>query len=127
MAWYPAWESANKVTAASFPWSELTQIDNFALVTSSDLPVLEYELQRDHASQSQTFVSQVHAHGEQALFSIGGSNDQNWPTACLPANQSTFAGAIANYIQTYGYDGVDLDNESSLVTSSNLGSCFQTI
>ena len=127
MAWYPAFEEG-VMPVSAIPWTKLTQVDNFSLVTETSAPFLGAGSDQINAAEERNFVAAAHAHGDQAFVTIGGSSDQHWSTACLPANQSKFSDAIVSHLRTYGYDGVDLDiEEGTFIESSNLVSCVRAI
>ena len=61
-------------------------------------------------------LSSAHARGKAVIVSIGGAYppnlaDQFATIAADPALRSTFSQNIVNYLQTKGYDGVDIDWE----------------
>lgn len=60
-----------------------------------------------------SIVFNAHANGVKILPSIGGwTLSSNFPgIAADPVKRSTFANACVNLIQTYGFDGIDLDWE----------------
>jgi chitinase len=57
-----------------------------------------------------TFVNITHAHGKKALFMINGT-DAAFTNATDGAHLPAFAGQIVSVVNTYGYDGVEIDWE----------------
>jgi hypothetical protein len=55
-------------------------------------------------------VSTTHANGKKALFMINGT-DANFTSATNSSNLSRFVSQIVSVVNTYGYDGVEIDWE----------------
>lgn len=96
------------------PWSDLTQVDLFTLQTTNGPALDTHNLTKVDVP---AFVAAAHAHGVQALITIGGSSDQNWQYACTGGNQAGFVSNLVNYMQSNGFDGIDLDIEDDLWAS----------
>lgn len=63
-----------------------------------------------------SLLSAAHAHGKAVILSIGGSNPAEIATqfdniAGDATKRAHFCQAVVNYLQTHGYDGVDIDWE----------------
>jgi len=109
-AYYPGWLQSGH-TMASLPWSGMTQINDFSLMTSTARNgsiVLGHSLT---TSNMQALVTAAHQHGIKINISIGGAEDNNFDAACSTTNRSTFVSNLISYVTTYEFDGVDLDIE----------------
>lgn len=93
------------------PWGDITQEDLFALQTTNGTALDTHFLANVNVPQ---FVADAHAHNVQAMITIGGSSDQNWQNACVGANQAGFVTNLVNYMQSNGFDGIDLDIEDDV-------------
>lgn len=59
-----------------------------------------------------TLVAAAHAAGKKIIASLGGSGSQaSWQGATASATRAAFETNVKNLVQTYGFDGVDLDWE----------------
>jgi|GEM_PF-1760926 len=124
--WWPAWETG--VSLSSVPWNAINQIYEFSDITSASSPFLTTTTHGVSVSQQQSFVAAAHQHSVLAILSVGGSDDQNWSTACAAANRQTFINSMIGQMQTYGYDGIDLDiEEGPFVGSTDFNACVPAI
>lgn len=101
---------------ANPPWGDINQENLFGLQTTNG-SALDTHFLTDNGVNVPAFVAAAHAHGVKALITIGGIDDQNWENACVGANQAPFVSNLVNYMQSNGFDGIDLDIEDRLWTS----------
>jgi hypothetical protein len=112
----------------------MTQVDMFALKTTNGT-ALDASTNRVSQYNLPNWTAMVHSHDiagtttpEQAIISIGGSNDSDWQYACDSTNQAGFVQNLVNYTVSNGFDGVDLDIENSgSLSASQLEGCVQAI
>jgi hypothetical protein len=116
-----AWSGS--LAESQIPWNAVTQVDLFALKTT-DGTALDTTSNGISNMNVPAWVSMIHQHGRLAMISIGGSNDEDWVDACNSTNISGFTTNLVNYMVSNGFDGVDIDIESS---PSNWASCVQAI
>jgi len=93
----------------TLPWQDFTYIIHFSLTTNRN-----GSLNYTHGMTPtfmQQLVAEAHKHNVKELLSIGGDDDQNWNGACSSASRTTFVTNLVTTMQTYGYDGLDLDIE----------------
>jgi len=106
--------AAGILPISNAPFSKYTHVTQASVEASSSCGV-------DGTSQSispnaSQFVAAVHNAGAKALVTI--ANDNGMVTTCTtPAQIAQFVSAISNFINTYGYDGFDIDWESGTVDS----------
>jgi GH18 family chitinase len=111
---------------SSLPWNAITQVDLFSLsscVSSGDpesdcTGPTSIDTEYNGVSDPASFVSAVHAGGKLAIITIGGSTNPNWYYPCNGSNAAVFAQNLVNYMQSNGFDGVDLDIEQDTTTGS---------
>lgn len=124
--WWPAWETG--VSLTNVPWNALNQIYEFSDVTATSSPFLTTTTHGVNPSQQQALVAAAHQHSVRAILSIGGSDDQNWSTACTSANRQTFINSLITQMQTYSYDGIDLDiEEGPFIGTADFNACVPAI
>lgn len=124
--WWPAWETG--VPLSSVPWNAINQIYEFSDVTSASSPFLVTTTHGVSPSQQQALVAAAHQHNVQAILTVGGSDDQHWSTACTSANRATFINSMISQMQTYGYDGIDLDiEEGTFIGTADFNACVPAI
>lgn len=98
---------------ALIPFGKYTHIVNFYGQLASDCS-LDNTTSLESTSRD-TLISTGHAFGVKVLY---GLVQNSYIVPCTTAgNVNAVATAIANYVTTYGYDGVDLDWESGIVTT----------
>jgi chitinase len=96
--------------ATSTPWNAITQDDLFALETTAGSS-LDSTSEAVSSVNVPQWVATVHAHHRLALITIGGISDQHWEIACNDTYRSAFVSNLIGYMQTNGFDGIDLDIE----------------
>ena len=123
--WWPAWEQNAQMSG--IPWNALTQIIMFSDTSMASAPWLNTNIHGVTPSNQQQLVSLAHQHGDTAILSIGGSDDETWSTACNSTNRAAFITAAIGQMQQYGYDGVELDiEEGPWIGTSDFNACVQT-
>jgi hypothetical protein len=135
VAFWLAWSGS--IQESQIPWNAVTQVDLFALTTttvtsgcSSDCTSLDTSQNGISRMNVSSWVSTIHHNGKLAIISIGGSTDQDWANACAPANLPGFTSELVNYMVSNGFDGVDLDIESLSGSGNQLSlwtACEQSI
>lgn len=116
-----AWDGA--ITESRVPWDAVTQVDLFALKTTDGSALDTATNEIDHIDVRH-WVKLVHQHHRLAIISIGGSNDTNWVHACSATNVTGFTRNLVHYMVSHGFDGLDIDIESS---PSNWAGCVRAI
>lgn len=111
----------------TIPWKDFTHIIHFSLKTNRDGSLM-YTHGMTPAFM-QALVTEAHKHNVKALLSIGGDDDQNWDGACSSASRATFVHTLVSTMQTYGYDGLDLDIEQDFgyPNYTDYASCIQQL
>ena len=95
------------ITLATIPWDDITHIaEAFALpVANGGMPTI---------TPRANLVSTAHANNTRAILSVGGAvgvSLADWSSSTNAANLSTFVANIMSLVNTYNYDGVDIDWE----------------
>jgi hypothetical protein len=121
VAFWLGWSGS--IEESQIPWNAVTQVDLFALKTTNGT-ALDATSNGISRMNVPAWVSMIHQHGRLAMISVGGSNDADWVDACNATNVSGFTTNLVNYMVANGFDGVDIDIESS---PSNWASCVQAI
>ncbi len=133
-----AWDGGE---LAALPWSSLTQVDLFSLAScvGPGNPAADctgpssLSAEFNGVLNVASFVHTVHEHGKLAMITIGGSTNPNWYYPCSPANVAAFAGNLVAYMQTNGFDGIDLDIEQDAntgapsFTAADLEACSRSV
>lgn len=107
VGYYTGWEN---YPISQIPWSDFTAMIACCAATQTD-GGLDFSATSLTPDEMTGLVAAGHAHGKKVLYSIGGSGDGNWNSACSPSIRSTFVSNIVAVIKRYGFDGVDLDIE----------------
>ncbi len=133
-----AWDGG---TLSSLPWDAVTQVDLFSLATCVSAGDPEPDCtgptsisqEYNGVSNVSSFVNTVHQNGKLAIITIGGSTNPNWYYPCNSSDAATFAQNLVNYMQSNGFDGIDLDIEqdpttgSPAFTTADLDACVEDI
>ena len=96
--------------ATATPWNDITEDDLFAIQTTAGSS-LDTSSNSVGSVDVPAWVATVHAHHRLALITIGGISDQHWEIACDATYRSAFVSNLVTYMQTNGFDGIDLDIE----------------
>jgi hypothetical protein len=108
------------------PWASLTYLSQFSLMSSSSRDgsvVLAHHLTPEFM---QAAVAEAHKHNVKILISVGGVEDNNFDAACNVNNRSKFVSGLVNIMQTYGYDGIDMDIEQDF-DHTDFTNCFRDL
>lgn len=101
---------------ASIDWSSMTHIIVGAVAVNSNGTFDTTFFQSSNsagATFAQNLATTAHANGVKAILMLGGAgHSANFKTQ-LTAGASTFAASLLGLMSTLGYDGLDLDIESS--------------
>ncbi|KAH7882390.1 glycoside hydrolase family 18 protein [Phlebopus sp. FC_14] len=108
MTWFADWRT--NYTVSDVQWSKYTHVAFFAVSPS---PSLTLDLSTTDPSTISDFVSTAHSNGVKALLTVGGwDGSMYWSSSVDSAqNRSTFATAVLQVVNSYGFDGVDFDWE----------------
>jgi hypothetical protein len=117
------------LAGANAPFADITQDNLFALQTENGTGLDTSFLNGVNVPQ---WVQTVHSHNVLAMITIGGSSDQNWQNACTGSNRAGFVSNLVNYMQSNGFDGIDLDIEDDLWASvgppdADMTACIEAI
>ena len=115
-AYYAGWMQGQNndgyLTTQNIDFSALTQIIHFAIGPNPD-GTLDATSNSITPTNSSTLVSAAHAAGVKVLICVGGWNtESNFMSATSPANLSTFVNNLVSFMQSRGYDGIDIDWET---------------
>lgn len=127
-AYYAGWMQGQYndgyMTAQNIDYSAVTQIIHFSLVPNSD-GTLDYAGNSITTTNSTELISSAHAAGVKVIICIGGwGSDTGFRGATSVTNLSTFVSNIVSFIQSRGYDGVDIDWETLEATDAAQYSAF---
>ena len=127
---YLAWSND---LGSNLPWNDMTQVVMFALKTT-DGTALDSSTNEVNHYNLPNWTAMVHSHDiagtttpEEAIISIGGSNDADWQYACDPTNQAGFVSNLISYAVDNGFDGIDIDAETGTGSAAQFESCVQAI
>ncbi len=108
------YESQNGVEpVSSIPWSKYTHVVHFAATTDGNGGVSLHWLSQQEINE---FVAAGHAAGKKVLVCIqdNGKNLNAFGQSTAPWTINTFVNNIVNFVNSNGYDGVDLDWEQNI-------------
>ena len=127
---YLAWSNN---LGSNLPWNDMTQVVMFALKTTNGTALDASTNEVNHYNLP-NWTAMIHSHDiagtttpEQAIISIGGSNDSDWQYACDSTNQAGFVSNLISYAVTNGFDGIDIDAETGTGSAAQFESCVQAI
>lgn len=115
MGYLPGWlqgpQDNGKYPSSKIDYGALTHLAHFALMPTKD-GGLEGESSMITPKQSEIAVANAHKAGVKILISIGGwASEDAFRSASNDQNIDKFIENLVRYMQTYGYDGIDLDWE----------------
>ncbi len=125
VAFWTGWES--NVSVSQIPWTAVTEVNLMAVepcnaTGTTDCPTYSSINTDVNAIQCCTnvpqLVSTIHANHKLALITIGGSGNLDWYYPCNSSDVSAFASNLVDYMQTNGFDGIDVDIEQDPTTGS---------
>ena len=112
--WITGFYSAQNgvMSVSNIPWSKYTHINHFAASTDGNGNVLLYYLS---SAEINTLIASRPA-GKKVLVTIkdNDSNHNALPSSTATGTINTFVNNIANFVNSYGYDGVDIDWEQNV-------------
>ena len=114
LAYYPEWVkfSSPSYNAEKIPYKKLTHIAH-AFATLPGNPDGTIRVPEDFVEPA--LISKAHAAGVKVLLSIGGGDGVQGPRFNRMARDEdrrrTFVRSVHTFLETYGYDGVDIDWE----------------
>lgn len=91
-------------------WNGLTHVAMYAVVPNAD-GSLEFTF-GDMATKAPELIAAAHANNAKVLLSVWQNGPGNYPSA-VKDHRATLVGNIMNVVDTYGFDGVDIDWESN--------------
>ncbi|HTR98216.1 MAG TPA: glycoside hydrolase family 18 protein, partial [Bacteroidota bacterium] len=116
-AYYSGWWQGGQLNPEEIDYAAVTHIIHFCLVVGPDGTVNGAGNGITPASAASA-VRAAHAGGRKILISVGGSNsDRGFAGAVSSSNREKFIAALVQFMQGYGYDGIDIDWEPVESTS----------
>jgi GH18 family chitinase len=108
--YYVGWQQEGH-PPQTIPWNAITQLIQFPLLPTVDGSLVPSS--QLTPAFMQAAVAEAHKHNVKILISVGGAGGPNnhFPQVCAPAIRNTFINNLVNLMQSYGYDGIDLDIE----------------
>ncbi|AHF94554.1 hypothetical protein OPIT5_20365 [Opitutaceae bacterium TAV5] len=108
-SYYPTYRQSSNLPIGSIPWSKTSHIVHSFATADADgvlTGVTGY-------LPSSTLVSTAHSNGVKVLLALGGgANSANFTAMAQDlTKRNAFVAAVANWVSTYGYDGIVLDWE----------------
>ena len=120
-AYYAGWCQGNQIKPEEIDYTAVTHILHFALVISPD-GTFTGEGNGITPSNAFAAVRAAHAAGKKILISIGGAySDGSFSGATSRENRAGFVSRLLEFMNKYGYDGIDVDWEPIGSASSYLG------
>jgi chitinase len=113
--YYPGYRQTY-LPPSAIDFAALTHIIHFSVIPNSD-GSLDAASNGITPARSAELVSRARAAGVRALLCVGGGASQaGFQGATAPGTLGTFVGNLTNFMQLYGYDGLDVDWEPLPVT-----------
>lgn len=114
VGYLPDWDGDYSTWAGQLGWGNLTHLNlAFGNPNSSGVTTLGQS-----SGSINTLVSAAHSKGVKVLVSIGGASGLGDVSKWLGSSRSTYVANLANFVNTYKLDGVDVDLEGGDVTSN---------
>jgi chitinase len=108
MGYYASWQ-AKDYPVPEIEWSGLTHVAMAFYMPQQDGSL---DLLGGNPEVATALIAAAHAHGVQAVASIGGADSQaNFKGAMASGTVATFADNLVALLATAGYDGIDIDWE----------------
>lgn len=112
-AYLPAWEvSQNGVSPSGIDMQSITDLVWFSLVPTSSGTIVESSSDPGINADAASVASAAHNEGKKVLLSIGGAGTEpDFDAAFNAGETSTLVNSIVSWVNSNGYDGVDIDDE----------------
>lgn len=110
-AYVPGWAQEDSAQFLDHQFSSITYLLHFAVFVrpNGSLDLRSNELT---PNKMRDLVAQGRHSGRKVLLVVGGERaDQGLRIACSPKNLTHTVETLANLVETYGYDGIDMDWE----------------
>src|SRR5690554_3622353 len=125
-----AYSNWGDIHTQDIDWDAFTHLIYFALNIGEDGRPSQSLKPEDRANFNEdrirAIVPAAHRNNSKILFSIGGSgNYKGFSSSITPENRTQFIHTIVNFIQNYGFDGVDLDMEP--IRKTDLSNFYQFV
>jgi GH18 family chitinase len=107
----PGWAQEDSAQFREHEFDSINHLLHFAVFVRPDgqLDLRSNELTPD---KMRALVTQGHQSGRKVLLVVGGEKaDKGLRIACSPKNLTKFAQTLGDLVESYGYDGIDLDWE----------------
>jgi len=118
MGYYYPQSTGGLPALSSIDWTALTHV---FMVGGQPNGNGTLTLTGNFASLATALVSAAHAHGVKVIFSLTSVGGRTNFSGAVSTSESTFVANIMSLVNTYGFDGVDVDNEeqwnSNLMTT----------
>jgi chitinase len=122
-AYYAGWMqscgSPGHLSANQIDYSAVTHIIHFAIVPNSDGSLNSWE-NCISPENSEELIQAAHAAGKKVLISVGGwMTESEFLGATNDRNRARFIANLVSFMNTRGYDGLDIDWEPVSSSSAN--------
>jgi chitinase len=110
-AYIPGWAQEDSAQFRDHEFDSITHLLHFAVFVrpNGSLDLRSNELTPD---KMRDLIAQGHHSGRKVLLVVGGERaDKGLRIACSPKNLPHTVQALANLVERYGYDGIDMDWE----------------
>jgi len=122
-AYYPGYEQSS-MPASNIDFAALTHLVHFSLVPNAD-GSLNSTANGLSPEASADLISRAHSAGREVLVCIGGAESQKgFQGATSPASLANFIANLVAFMNSRGYDGLDVDWEPLPVSDAPLYSKF---
>ncbi|HWP82733.1 MAG TPA: glycosyl hydrolase family 18 protein, partial [Bacteroidota bacterium] len=109
--WMQGYANNGRLPAQKIDYSTFTHIIHFSLVPRTD-GTLDSDANSITLINSQELVTRARAAGTKVIISVGGwASDVGFRGATSSANLSRFINNLISFMQSRGYDGIDIDWE----------------
>ena len=109
--WMQGWANNGRLPAEKIDYSAFTHIVHFSVTPRTDGTV-NYDGNSITLTNSQALIPLAHAAGKKVIISVGGwGSDAGFRGATSDANRTKFINNLISFMQTRGYDGIDIDWE----------------
>ncbi|MCL4427167.1 glycosyl hydrolase family 18 protein [Patescibacteria group bacterium] len=105
---------SSSTSLSDINWPSLTHISYFCAHVNSDGTIT-----LDDNTGAANLVSAAHLHNVKALMALCGGTNPDTIGAAIANNLNTLIDSVKNTVNTYGFDGVDIDWEGSSINYAN--------